>query len=101
MATFKLTQKAEADLLNIGAYTLDRWGKTQASRYLDELETCCQRIAEFPQMGRSCPHIRPGLRCMEQGKHILFYRNLGESVLISRILHQSMLPTRYSMDEDE
>ncbi|MDR3744907.1 MAG: type II toxin-antitoxin system RelE/ParE family toxin [Acidobacteriaceae bacterium] len=100
MATFKLSRCAEEDLLNIADYTLERWGREQASRYLAEMESCCQRIAAHPQLGRSCHHIRPDLRRMEQGKHIIFYRALGESVLITRVLHQSMLPTRHSMDED-
>jgi toxin ParE1/3/4 len=99
MATFKLSRRAEADLLNIGAYTLDRWGDDQAVRYLAELEACCQRLADLPLLGRACNHIRPGLRCMEQGSHIVFYRPAAEFVFISRILHQSMLPARHSMDE--
>ena len=99
MATFKLSLRAEADLLNIGAYTLDRWGEEQAARYLAQMEACCQRLADLPLLGRACNHIRPSLRCMEQGRHIVFYRPASEFVLISRILHQSMLPARHSMDE--
>jgi toxin ParE1/3/4 len=100
MASFKLSRRAEADLLHIGAYTLDRWGEEQAVRYLAELEACCQRLADLPLLGRACNHIRPGLRCMEQGRHIVFYRPASEYVFISRILHQSMLPARHSMDEE-
>jgi len=100
MAAFKLSRSAEADLLHIGAYTLDRWGEQQAVRYLAELEDCCQRLADLPLLGRACNHIRPGPRCMEVGRHIVFYRPNAEFVFISRILHQSMLPARHSMDEE-
>ena len=100
MASFKLSRRAEADLLHIGAYTLDRWGNMQAVRYLAELEACCQRLAGVPMLGRACNRIRPGLRCMEVGSHIVFYRAASEFVLIVRILHQSMLPARHPMDED-
>jgi len=100
MALFKLSVSAEADILHIGAYTLDRWGKEQTARYLHQMETCCQRLAGQPLLGRACNHIRPGLRCMEQGSHIVFYRLAANFVLVVRILHKSMLPTRHSMEED-
>jgi len=37
---------------------------------------------------------------MEQGSHIVFYRLAANFVLVVRILHKSMLPTRHSMEED-
>jgi toxin ParE1/3/4 len=100
MTTFKLTRRTEADLLNIGDYTLDRWGKEQTVRYLAQMEAGCQRLADQPFLGRACDRIRPGLHCMEVGGHILFYRPASEFVLIVRILHKSMLPARHSMEGD-
>ena len=100
MAAFKLSRRAETDLLHIGAFTLDRWGKEQAIRYLAQMEAGCQRLADQPRMGRTCNHVRPGLRCMEVGSHVLFYRSATEFVLIVRILHHSMLPVRHSMEDN-
>ena len=51
--------------MDIGAYTLDTWSEDQAIRDIDGLETCCQQLKDNPQSGRSCEHIRPGLRRME------------------------------------
>jgi plasmid stabilization system protein ParE len=39
---------AEADLLDIGEYTLRTWGLEQTDRYLSQLEACCLRVAENP-----------------------------------------------------
>jgi len=36
---------------------------------------------------------------MEQGRHVLFYRETEGGVLIVRILHQRMLPEGQSFDE--
>jgi plasmid stabilization system protein ParE len=36
---------------------------------------------------------------MEYGRHVLFYRIEAEGILVSRILHQRMLPERQSIDE--
>jgi toxin ParE1/3/4 len=102
VAAFHFSRRAEADLLEIGSYTLQTWGVDQAARYIDQLEACCQRLADNPASGRSCDNVRPGLRRMEQGKHVIFYRQhqRGE-IVISRILHQRMLPREQALDDTE
>jgi toxin ParE1/3/4 len=101
MAAFRLSRLAEADLLDIATYTLRTWGQGQAIRYVDDLEACCRKLAANPEMGRACDHVRPGLRRMEHGRHVLFYRIEAEGIVVSRILHQRMLPERHSIDEED
>jgi hypothetical protein len=62
----------------IADYTLKRWGEDQMFRYLDDLEACCQKLAKFPELGRKSDEIRPGLRRMEHGKHVILYREKAE-----------------------
>jgi plasmid stabilization system protein ParE len=50
VATFRFSSRAEADLLEIGAYTLHKWGEDQTIRYIDDLETCCQQLADNPEL---------------------------------------------------
>jgi toxin ParE1/3/4 len=92
MPTVRFSGRAKADLLNIGAYTLETWGAAQAERYLDSLEKCAKLLACNPSLGRSCEWIRPGLFRFEKDRHVIFYRKHEEGILVSRILHQSMLP---------
>ena len=87
--------------MDIGAYTLHAWGEDQTIRYIDGLETCCQQLADNPELGRPCDHIRPGLRRMEHARHVVFYRIEAGGIVVSRILHQRMLPERQSIDEEE
>jgi len=101
MAKFRFSRRAEGDLFSIAEYTLHKWGKAQAARYLDELEACCRRLADNPSMGRLCDNIRPGLHRHEHGKHVLFYRQERGGSLVSRILHQQMLPDRHPMDDQD
>ena len=101
MGTFRFSRRAEADLLAIGDFTIGKWGKTQAARYIGELETCCQKLADNPTLGRLCDDVRPGLRRHEHGRHILFYRQEPGGILVSRILHQHMLPDRHPLDDQE
>jgi toxin ParE1/3/4 len=97
VALVRFSRSAEADLLSIGDYTLRTWGEDQAVRYLDALEVSCQMLAENPALGRACDHIRPSLRRLEHGRHVVFYRQVAEGILISRILHQRMLPVGQSL----
>ena len=85
--------------MSIGDYTLRKWGKAQAARYLGELEACCQTLADNPALGRPCDEVRLGLRRHEHGKHVLFYRQERAGILVSRILHQRMLPHRHAIDD--
>jgi toxin ParE1/3/4 len=96
MATVRFSRRAEADLLSIGDYTLRTWGKIQTARYLAELEVFCRTLADNPALGRTCEEVRPGLRRLEHGMHVVFYRQERSGILISRILHQSMLPDRHN-----
>jgi len=100
MAAYRLSRLAEADLLDIATYTLETWGQDQAVRYVDDLEACCRRLADNPELGRACEHIRPGLRRMEHGRHVLFYRMEADGILVSRILHHRMLPEAQAIDPD-
>jgi toxin ParE1/3/4 len=95
VAAFRFSRRAEDDLLSIGEYTLRTWGKAQATRYLAVLEVFCQTLADNPALGRTCDNIRPGLRRLEHGKHVVFYRKERTGILICRILHQDMLPDKH------
>jgi toxin ParE1/3/4 len=97
VARFRFSRRAEADLLSIGQYTLRKWGKAQAARYIGEV--CCQTLADKPASGRLCDDVRPGLRRHEHGRHVMFYRQERGGILISRILHQRMLPERHAIDD--
>jgi toxin ParE1/3/4 len=99
VALFQFSRRAEADLLAIGDYTLRTWGEEQTVHYINDLEICCQALADSPGLGRACDDIRPGLRRMEHGRHVVFYRQTEGGILVSRILHQRMLPERRSFED--
>jgi toxin ParE1/3/4 len=92
MSAYRLSRLAEADLMDIGTYSLNKWGKERAIRYIDALEACCRQLADNPHLGRTCDQIRSGLRRMEHGRHVVFYRVEAKGIFVSRILHQGMLP---------
>jgi toxin ParE1/3/4 len=58
-------------------------------------------LADNPALGRVSDDVRPGLRRMEHGRHVVFYRESAGGILVSRILHQRMLPERHSLADDD
>ncbi len=87
-------------MLSIGVYTIETWGPAQAERYLDSLEQCAKMLVGNPLLGRPCDWIRPGLYRFEKGRHVLLYRRDADGILVSRILHQSMLPEEQPFEDD-
>jgi toxin ParE1/3/4 len=100
VAAFRFSRLAEADFLSISAYTLRTWGEAQTIRYIDEVEQCCRDLADNPTSGRACKDIRPGLSRREVGKHVIFFRRESSGILVSRILHERMLPERHSFSDE-
>jgi toxin ParE1/3/4 len=100
VAQARLSRRAEADLLTRSDYTLRTWGEDQAIRYVDSLEECCRLLACNPALGRSCDEVRRGLRRIERGLHVVFYREEAGGILVSRILRQRMLPEKHALDDD-
>ncbi len=91
MAAYKLTNKAQDDLLSIGRFTLKEWGLAQRNFYLKQLDTCFSQIAENSMLGMACDFIAAGYRKLSQGSHVIFYKkNSAGIVEIIRVLHKSM-----------
>lgn len=51
-------------------------------------------------VGRPCNQIARGLMRKETGKHVIVYKNLDETVLVCRVLHQSTLPGGRDFDDN-
>jgi toxin ParE1/3/4 len=100
VATIRFTRLAEADLLDIGLYINRTWGRKQCNHYLRQLEERCRQLADDPRRGRPCDEIRPGLRRIRVGKHVVFYREEPGGILVSRILHERMLPEKQAMEDE-
>lgn len=87
MATFKLTERASAELLDIYLFGLRQFGRIQADRYLDELERCFGLLADNPRMGRLARKVGHGVRRHEHGSHVIFYEIERGDLVILAIVH--------------
>lgn len=91
MGRFVFAPLAEADLAQIWDFGAEIWGPDQADRYIRAIVAACTELASGMQPGSPADHIRPGYRSRIIGSHTLFFRRQdAETIVIIRILHQSM-----------
>jgi toxin ParE1/3/4 len=78
---------AEADLLQIWAYLAREASPLRADAQIMSIKQTAERLREWPHSGRSCDELILGLRSVVVAPHVIFYRVLGDSVQIARVLH--------------
>ena len=98
MPGFRLLRQARSDVLDIAAFTADRWGEAQAERYV---YSGFQAIVDRPELRRPFLEIPPYFRALV-GKHAVFYRVTTDGeLLIVRVLHATMLPELHLREPDD
>lgn len=60
-----------------------------ADRVIDRIVAAAQRLADFPESGRTRPEIAPGVRSLPVGRYILLYKVELDHVDGVRIVHGS------------
>lgn len=89
MARLVFSTAAIADIDDIAAFSVEKFGTDVADAYLTGLEVRCEQLCEFPAIGAIYPRLRPATRCLIYRSHRIFYNINDDHVLIVRILHQS------------
>jgi len=95
MAKYELTEAADHDLNDIYIYSYREFGEAKADAYFRSLEDCFERLAEFPDIGRSIEHIRPDYFRFPHASHTVYFMKVTGGIRIVRVLHQRMDPERH------
>lgn len=90
MTDWQVTPEAEVDIEHIWDYSAATWGIDQAESYIAGLQDTIYSIARWPEMGETYEHIAADYRCFSYSRHLIFYRKLGETIEVVRILHERM-----------
>ncbi|AZI37691.1 hypothetical protein NT2_06_02020 [Caenibius tardaugens NBRC 16725] len=77
---------ANADLVEIASF-IARDNVPRAVTFIDELETSCAQLVDFPHSGVARPELRVGLRSKPHESYVIFYSVLEQVIRIERILH--------------
>ena len=88
--TWTQTREATKDLIEIRDHSIEVWGRDQAKTYLNRIRAAVDRICSEPIVRQRCGDELPGYFRLAIGSHIVFYREVGATVLVVRILHQRM-----------
>ncbi len=90
MLTIHKQALAEQDIIDIWLYSFENWDRTQADKYLDELDSTFSLIARNPSIGEACDSVREGYRKYHVNLHIVMYRFSKSTVHIIRVLGEEM-----------
>jgi toxin ParE1/3/4 len=84
---YRLTSKAEFDIIAIAEVGLTRWGRTLAEEYIGGLYALFDRIASSPRMARERNELTPPVRVRRYRAHLILYLVEGDDILIVRLRH--------------
>lgn len=86
MPRYRETPEARADLFEIWSY-IEADNPAAARRVLERIANACDRLVDFPCIGRNRDDLRSGLRSWVTDNYLVFYTITGEVVEIVRVLH--------------
>ena len=85
---YKLSRKAEEDVVDIFVEGVGLFGIAQAERYHSEFEECFRFIANNPEVARQRFELDPPIRVYPFGSHLVIYSvEPNNDVFIIRIRH--------------
>ena len=89
----RFSRKAAADLEDIGDFIAQDDPLRAASRepraasFVAELQGNCQKLLDNPDAYPTRPELGRGMRASAHGKYLIFFKSVGNDLLIVRILH--------------
>lgn len=86
---YLLSPRAEADLEEIWHYTTERWSIEQAESYTNDIFDTFERLSDGLTVGRPVS-VRDGYFRALTGRHAVYFVMRSDTVVVIRVLHQSM-----------
>jgi len=85
--SYRLSRRAEDDLIEIYVIGARDFGIPQAERYFAGLEQAFAFLAEYPRAARERPEISPPVRIHPYGAHVIVYVIDGAHIRVLRVRH--------------
>lgn len=100
MSRCVISLEASQDLAEIVDYFVSR-SVEAGERLLNEFNNKCQKIVNFPNIGRSYAEIEPLLRGVPLDGYIILYRVMEDEIVIVRVVSgyrdlKSLFPSKNS-----
>jgi toxin ParE1/3/4 len=101
MASVVFSPKSRQDLLDIGD-TIAKDSLANARHFVAKLIAQCQRIGTYPMGYVGRQDLAPDLRMAALGRYVIFFRVIGDTVRIERVLHGARnLPAVLKRDSEQ
>lgn len=81
-----ISEAARTDLLELWVFVAED-SLEAADRLVDDVLAAARRLAEWPEIGRECPDLLPGIRSFPTGNLVIFYRRREDRVEVVRVVH--------------
>ena len=95
LSKLHLTERAVSDLLSIEDYSVERWGKRTAAKYLKAIDSALSLIRADPGILRHFEELPDELRYYRVNTHLLVCDVRPASIVVLTAIHGSMdLPNR-------
>ncbi|MDL2263607.1 type II toxin-antitoxin system RelE/ParE family toxin [Synergistaceae bacterium OttesenSCG-928-I11] len=93
MRKIVLSAEARQDIKEIARYTVRRWGKDQAEKYLEGLREQIKFIQNMPAAGSDrSQELGSPFFSFPVDRHVVYYLYDEQQVSVIAILHQAMSP---------
>ena len=96
MATYRLSNTAEDDLIRIYKYGLENFGAVRAEQYFNAFFNCFDAIVKNPFAFESVDYLKVGYRRCVCGVDTIYYRINAELVEIMTIIGRQDLEAWFS-----
>ncbi len=88
--SLRFSRDSAEDLQDISEYTRRTWGEKQEERYLKQIYARLEEIQRDPSDSKARNDLFEECRVASVGRHLIFFLQEEDLIIVSRILHQSM-----------
>lgn len=86
----ELSGQADADIVGIMEYCAVEFGWDKAETYVQSFDEAFALLVEYPEIGAVHPDVRPPIRSLAHGSHLIFYDVEAVTIIVRRLLHKAM-----------
>ena len=72
--SYRLSQKAQAEIIDIYLYGIERYNEQQADTYHASLSATFDILAQNPEIARERTELNPPVRVHPHGSHLIIYQ---------------------------
>lgn len=87
MSVYRLTRRADEDILAVYLQGHAMFGEPQADLYHDDLHALFHRLADYPGIARVRSEIIPPVRAFSFKAHLVIYEDAPDGIVILRVRH--------------